>query len=282
MSRAINLNLANLKRQLDNSKNVNVLKKPRKIVRVKRVNKPAKPVSRVKKLTKPINHQPPDHTFWNLLYVLLSLVVLFLIVMLLYNLYTSFQIGASQAISDQQTAITIEDRVKKAPKGVIIDKEGAPISIEKGGNMADNKYLALYGGDDFMRKSQYSPSGIYSPYAPYPGGYSGGYSGGYGSFSSYGAGYYSQSDDGITKIYYENNMNPNRSNLNEYIKNQNKYIRNINKRVRQINTGRMYTPTYSRDKAALREIRGYERRLANQVHRETKNQPYLSDRSNYY
>jgi len=273
MSRAINLNLAKLKRQINNSTNVNVLKKPRRVVRVKR------PV-KVKKLVRP---KPPNHnknsgsTFWDFFYVMLSLAVLFFIVMLLYNLYLSFSYGTSQAIADQQTAIAIEDKVKKAPKGVIIDQEGAPISIERGGNMAGNKYLALYGGEDFMRRSRYSPWRESSPYALYPGRYSGGY-----GYNRYNSGYYSQSDDGVTKIYYENNMNPDRSNLNAYINNQNDYIRNINKRVRQINMGRMYTPTFSRDKAALRKIRGYERRLANQVHRERKNQPYLPDRSKYY
>jgi len=273
MSRAINLNLAKLKRQINNSTNVNVLKKPRRVVRVKR------PV-KVKKLVRP---KPPNHnknsgsTFWDFFYVMLSLAVLFFIVMLLYNLYLSFSYGTSQAIADQQTAIAIEDKVKKAPKGVIIDQEGAPISIERGGNMAGNKYLALYGGEDFMRRSRYSPWRESSPYALYPGRYSGGY-----GYNRYNSGYYSQSDDGVTKIYYENNTNPDRSNLNAYINNQNNYIRNINKRVRQINMGRMYTPTFSRDKAALRKIRGYERRLANQVHRERKNQPYLPDRSKYY
>jgi hypothetical protein len=281
MSRSINLNLAQLKRQLNRSTNVNVLKKPRRVsipMRIKKIIR--KPVKVVRSINSNNNSNNNSNIspVWNFLYAMLSLALLVFIIMLVYNLYISFQDGYYQQISDQQTDITIEDSMQKAPKGVIMNQEGAPISIEKGGNIAGNKYLALYGGEDFVRRSRnrFSPWRDSSPYASYPGKYGGGY-----HRNGDASGYYSQSDNGATKIYYGYTSSNSRG-INNYIKNQNNYIRDINKRVRQINKGRMYTPTYSRDKSALRKIRGYERRLANQVHRERKNQPYLPDRNYHY
>ena len=142
---------------------------------------------------------------------------------------------------------------KNSPKGVIINQEGAPISE---GDMAD-KYLS-HSRDDFMKR--------YSN----------------GKYAIPRNGTYSQSDNGVTKIYYENNMSPDRQQLNQYINQQNDYVRTINNRVRQINTNRMFTPTYSRDKLVLAELREYERRLADKVNSEIKDQPYLPDQLGYY
>lgn len=269
MSNATNLNLNKLKRQLNSielSRNINgIYKKPRKVtMRTVRTVKKARPPLKLAKKT--------ESGLWTFLYTILLIAIIFFILMLIYNLYMSFQDVAQQALN-YQTTFNVENSIKNSPKGVIIDQEGAPISIEKGGNMAGNKYLDLYGGNDFMKRStamnnQY----INSDYADYPSRY--------GNNNINGS--YSQSDNGVTKIYYENNMSPGRQQLNKYINQQNDYIRTINNRVRQINNNRMFTPTYSRDKLVLSELREYERQLANQVNSEVKNQPYLPDQKGYY
>jgi hypothetical protein len=69
-----------------------------------------------------------------------------------------------------------------------------------------------------------------------------------------------------------------RSQLNQYVQEQNRYTRRVNDRVKQINRNRMYSPRFLRHKAELGELRGFERRLANKVHRERENQPRLPDR----
>lgn len=288
MNRSVNLNLEKLKKQLNNSTNVNVLKKPKKVVtrnvtkRVASVNKKPVKVTRVRKTVKaPVKLKPivrtrtsSDSSQWDFLSVLLTIALLFFIGAVVYNIYLYLLVPQEV----EQPQISIEDKVRKAPKGVIIDQEGAPISVEKGGDITENKYLSLYGGDDFIRQSTTSPWGEYSTYASYPGYYGGGY----GRYNRYGPGYYSQTDDGVTKIYYQRVKDTDRSRLNSYIRDQNQYIKDINRRVRQINDNRMNTPTYSRDKAVLQEIRNYERRLANQVNREAKSQPYLPDQNRYY
>jgi hypothetical protein len=284
MSNATNLNLNKLKRQLnsiDLSRNINgIYKKPRKVTtRTVRTVKKARPPLKLAKKTLIKNSSVKNYSktktesgVWTFLYITLLISIIFFILMLIYNLYMSFQDVTQQALN-YQTTFNVENSIKNSPKGVIIDQEGAPISIEKGGNMADNKYLDLYGGNDFMKRStvmnnQY----INSDYADYPSRY--------GNNNINGS--YSQSDNGVTKIYYENNMSPDRQQLNKYINQQNDYIRTINNRVRQINTNRMFTPTYSRDKLVLSELREYERQLANQVNSEVKNQPYLPDQKGYY
>ena len=293
MSSSINLNLERIKRQLENSTNVNILQTPKRVVR-KQIKKPVnkvvkKPVNKVVKKpvvnsetrsTRIVNPKlSEDNTYWNILYTLILVTTLFFIGMLLYNLYL-YYLDKKQEVP----VVIVEDNIKKDPKGVIIDQEGAPITVEKGGDITENKYLSLYGSNNFIDGNRGSQC-EYGQYASYPGGVSRGIDidfNGYSRYNEYGPGYGSQSDDGVTKIYYKNVMNSERSKINKYIRNQNDYIKNINRRVRQINSSRMNTPTYSRDMAVLQEIRNYERRLANQVNREEKNQPYLQDQNKYY
>ena len=296
MNNIVNLDLEKIKKQLNRSTNINAMynkkrnknlsnkvnKTPRKIPNVtknvtkkvtrkvtkrKPANVPTKISRRVSSNNAKSNHTKSISWLWTFFYLALILSILFFMYMLIFNLYISYE--ESEARSSRRTDIIIEDKLKKAPKGVIIDQEGAPISVEKTGDITENKYLSLYGGDDYMRKMKgYRPLGnqyINSQYAPYPGRYNG----------------YS-SDRGVTKIYYKNQMNGERRKLNKFINQQNNYIRQINNRVRQINTGRMYNPTYARDKAVLAELRNYERRLANQVKNEAINQPYLPDQSGHY
>lgn len=261
MNPSTNLNLERLRRQLANSKNVNVLQ-PKPVIKKQVVKKPVvrkrkKVVSRPTTGIIIIPQKPIDNTFWNFFYALMYLVILFFIATLLYNLYV-YYINSSQPIPE----VTLNNTIKNNPRGVILDQKGAPISVE----------------NNFMRENR-SPQCNYGQYAAYPGGFS--ENSGI-DFNSYDQGYYSQSDDGSTKKYYTNVMNSDRNRINNYIRNQNEYIRNINNRVRQINSNRMYTPTFSRDKYVLQEIRNYERRLANQVERERKNQPYLPDQNRNY
>jgi hypothetical protein len=299
-----NANLVRLKRQLNKNTNVNLLyKKPvkksttfKKII--KKVNKPKTKSKVLVTKNKTVNFSNTDNsTVWTFMYVILTISILFFIALLLFNLYKEYL----YSLLDQTNDINLDNQVTKAPKGVIINQEGAQISVEKSGDITENKYLTLYGGDDFMkRKSNNSSSVDNSPYSSYPDSYNG-YSGnngnneysgnnGYGGYSEYNgySGYsgngrnLNNSDDGVTKIYYELNMTGDRKKLNDYIEQQNNYIKNINERVQQINKSRMYTPEYAQDMASLSQIRNYERRIANQVNRESKSQPYLPDQVNYY
>ena len=281
MSNPTNLNLNKLKLQLNSSRNINsIYKKQRKVpIQTVRTIKKAIPSLKIVKnlnnmqLVK--NYSKKESGVWTFFYITLLIAIIFFILMLIYNIYISFQENIHQNLN-YQTILDVENSIKNSPKGVIIDQEGAPISIEKGGNIAGNKYLDLYGCNDFMKRSSSLSNNKYinNDYANYPTLY--------GNNNNKRNGTYSQSDDGVTKIYYENNMNPSRQNLNQYINQQNDYIRTINNRVRQINTNRMFTPNYSRDKLVLSELREYERRLANKVKSEVKNQPYLVDQKNYY
>ena len=167
--------------------------------------------------------------------------------MLIYTLFISFK----------PPPVIIEK--PEGPAGVVINQEGAPIKVEETGNMAGNKYLDLYGGDgsQIPRGPRAPPGHKRSDlFAPNPG-------------------YYSDADDGETKIYYQNIA---RRRLNKYINRQNQYVHQVNRRVRQINKNRMYSPGFLRDKASLRDLREFEKVLANQVSCEGANQPYLPDR----
>ena len=293
-----NVNLTRLKRELNKSINVNMLYKNRvkKLTNVKQINKPKyinKTPKYINKTPKYINKIPryinktqrnigkytnnspinipkyikssnssnTNSTVWTFFYIILTVSILFFIALLLFNLYKEY----IYSLSEQTNDINIDNQITKAPKGVI-DKEGAPISVETSGNITENKYLTLYGGDDFMKKN-FNSLPTNSPYSSYPNSYSG-YNG-------------NNADNGVTKIYYENNMTDDNKKLNNYIEKQNNYIKNINKRVHQINSNRMYTPEYIQDKESLSHIRNYERLLANKVSQEYKNQPYLQEIVNY-
>ena len=127
------LDLKELKKNLNNSTNVNVLKKPKKVItrnvtkRVALVNK--KPV----KVTRRRTRTSSNSSQWDFLSVLLTIALLFFIGVVVYNIYLYLLVP--QEVEKPQ--ITIEDKVKKAPKGVIIDQEGAPISVEKGGDITE-------------------------------------------------------------------------------------------------------------------------------------------------
>jgi hypothetical protein len=288
MSAIQNENLVRLKSQLNKNINVNLLyKKPvKKSTVVKKIIKVNKPKTKSKNLVtknRAVNSSNTDNSpVWTLIYITITILILFFIALLLFNLYKEY----IYSLLDQTNDINIDSQITKAPKGVIINQEGAPISVEKSGDITENKYLTLYGGDDFMKRTSNNSSSIdNSPYSSYPDSYNG-YSGnnGYSGYRKYSEnnGYGGNSDDGVTKIYYELNMTGDRKKLNDYIEQQNNYIKRINERVQQINKSRMYTPEYAQDRATLSQIRNYERRLANQVNKESKNQPYLPDQVNYY
>lgn len=179
------------------------------------------------------------------------------------------------------------DRYRRAPRGVVgpgptpeaapVSMNGwpAPISGEYGGDITSNKYLTLYGNPDAPGFTGYGPWDNYmrSPgeynYAPYPSRYSG-------------EDRYSTRRPGLGDYYSSAELRgiP-RYRLNEYISRENKYIRDVNRRVRQINDWRMYSPKFVRNKAQLAELRDFERKMANRVHREAARQPNLSDSTPY-
>ena len=198
----------------------------------------------------------------NIIYIILIIFILFFIAFLLYNLYIDYIINKNQHIN-------INYQIQKAPSGVIIGQAGAPISVEKSRDITENKYLSLYGGDDFMKKVS-NPSNLYSTYPNIANEYNKD-----NNYSNYKDINNINPDNGVTKNYYENNLS--KPNINNYINEQNNYIKRINERVRQINNSRMYSPEYSRDKKNLEHIRNYERLLANQVNQASRYQPYLSD-----
>ena len=77
--------------------------------------------------------------------------------------------------------------------------------------------------------------------------------------------------------YYGGFSGMTRSQINDYITKENEYIRNVNHRVHQINKHRMLSPDFLKEKESLAQIREYERSLANRVNYDQQNQPDLQD-----
>ena len=267
MNSSVKMNIEKIKKQLNNSTIVNVMKSKNIVSNKKPLKKIVKSVKDVKKPIKmDKTYMNSSNNSWDFLSILFLLLLLFFIIVIIYNIY----LYLVNEQSDNQIDIITDKEINETPDGVVINQEGAPISVEENDDITENKYLSLYDGDNYLKQVLEKPFNDYTQYSTYQG------------YNRYGPGYYSQTDDGITKIYYEKVRDFDNSGLNNYIKDQNQYIKDVNKRVKQINNNRMNTPTYSRDKAILNEIRKYERKLANQVHRESKNQPYLPDQNIYY
>jgi hypothetical protein len=278
MNSSVKMNIEKIKKQLNNSTIVNVMKSKNIVSNKKPLKKIVKSVKDVKKPIKmDKTYMNSSNNSWDFLSILLLLVLLFFIVVIIYNIY----LYLVNKQSDNQIDITIDKEINETPDGVVINQEGAPISVEENDDITENKYLSLYDGDNYLKQVLEKPFNEYTQYSTYQG-YNNLYPNRYNKYNRYGPGYYSQTDNGITKIYYEKVRDFDNSELNNYIKDQNQYIKDVNKRVKQINNNRMNTPTYSRDKAILNKIRKYERKLANQVHRESKNQTYLPDQNIYY
>jgi len=279
MNSSVKMNIEKIKKQLNNSTIVNVMKSKNSIGNKKPLKKIVKSVKDVKnpvKLDK--KYINSSNNSWDFLSILLLLVLLFFIGVIIYNIY----LYLVNEQSDNQIDITIDKEINETPDGVVINQEGAPISVEENDDITENKYLSLYDSDDYLKQVLEKPFNEYTQYSTYQGYNNNLCPNRYNRYNRYGPGYYSQTDDGITKIYYEKVRDFDNSGLNNYIRDQNQYIKDVNKRVKQINNNRMNTPTYSRDKAILNEIRKYERKLANKVHRESKNQPYIPDQNIYY
>ena len=279
MNSSVKMNIEKIKKQLNNSTIVNVMKSKNSIGNKKPLKKIVKSVKDVKnpvRLNK--TYINSSNNSWDFLSILLLLVLLFFIGVIIYNIY----LYLVNEQSDNQIDITIDKEINETPDGVVINQEGAPISVEENDDITENKYLSLYDSDDYLKQVLEKPFNEYTQYSTYQGYNNNLCPNRYNRYNRYGPGYYSQTDDGITKIYYEKVRDFDNSGLNNYIRDQNQYIKDVNKRVKQINNNRMNTPTYTRNKAILNEIRKYERKLANKVHRESKNQPYLPDQNIYY
>jgi hypothetical protein len=248
--------LRNIQNKMNKLNGINRKSKKPIIKYINKINLPSK----LDKINYENKSQNSKSSIINIIYIILIILILFFIAFIFYNLYIDYIINKNQNIN-------INYQIQKAPAGVIIGQEGAPISVEKSRDITENKYLSLYGGDDFMKRVSNS-SDLSNSYSTYP-----------NIINEYNKDVNNiNPDNGVTKKYYENNLsNPN---INNYINEQNNYIKRINERVQQINNSRMYSPEYSRDKKNLEHIRNYERLLANQVNQESKNQPYLSDAYN--
>ena len=215
--------LEKLRSQLNNSRNIsgqNVNINKRRLVKInkpksliKPINKPIikprtvnKPINKPKRIMKPVNKKfnvpiqksvntrtkntKNISTISDILYTILILIIIGLVVGLIYTLYFSFQLPP--------TFIDINN-LPPGPAGVIINQEGSPISIEKSGDMTENKYLSTYGGDGgiggAVSPKMSEVSGTFAQYPGYPG-------------------YDGNNDDGVTKIYYQNVA---RQKLNNYV-----------------------------------------------------------------
>jgi hypothetical protein len=89
----------------------------------------------------------------------------------------------------------------------------------------------------------------------------------------------SNSDNGSTKKYYNKVKDYECAKMNDYIKEQNEYVRRVNERIREINSSRINSPEYVDDQIRLKAVREYERVLANKVKRESN--PYLENIYDY-
>jgi hypothetical protein len=200
----------------------------------------------------------------NLLTGLLSSILVIALLVFIFSLI--FHLFTQKKIDDVNE--NVQEILRKPPPPMFTESapsatsiSGAPVSSE-GPDDAENAYLSLYGSPDAPGFRAWGTDNVDNEY-PFPGGP-----------------YYNVqgkiSED--PKLQYSNVP---RSRLNEYVNDQNSYIREINDRVRQINRNRMYSQRFLRNRAELRELRNFERRLANKVHRERENQPLLPDNVYY-
>lgn len=255
-----NKRLSKLRKQLDKSFKQENVQYPEGLKKIKRSE------NRIIKSKKTVlkKNNNDNNNIMSILLIILFVLILIVLGFIAYNLFYPQTIFQPSQPTDN-------------PTGVIIP-EGAPISVEKGGDITENKFLTEFGGvtptgssiNHVKNSIQQNDlqTGFYGSYAPYQ------------SQSNYeGAGLKSDSffrtEDGITKIYYENVSNSERQRLNDYIRKQNQYVGRINKRIKQINKKRMYGKNYLNDKKNLKEIREYERRLANKIQNEREYQPEL-------
>lgn len=287
MSSLINLNRRAINRNKLFSNSVN-----KNIDRLKKRLQSSPPKKRFRKsrpLPKPTLNPSPKSD-WSLLWTILTILLVLLIVAFIFHFFVQYQFGSVSDRIVDETRSMIERRFQKAPKGVPevpSPIEGAPISVEEKPDIAGNPYLTLFGAPDapgfkaglgkFMGASGTPDvsgfAGFNDAGYPFPGG------------PSYSSPYnwkkwkpeYARARLGDYYLGAELANVP-RYQLNEYIQEQNNYVRSVNDRIKQINEERMYSPKYLRHKAELKELRNFERKLANEVNRETKKQPFLPDR----
>lgn len=238
--------------------------------------------------------KPSTETGSMLASFLYSLFVLSLLIFIFAFIYHFFVQTKVQEISDtivDRTRDIIDDRIKSAPKGVsdMPTQLGAPVSTEGPPDDTENAYLTLYGSPDAPGFSDF-PGGEapgYRNYTAWGQGYNDGaypFPGGpsFGSSWDWRRRRWTRYRQARLGDYYlkAEMANVPRDQLNQYVQEQNRYVRRVNDRVRRINKERMYSPRYLRHEAELKELRNFERRLANKVHDEYQDQPVLPDR--YY
>ena len=179
-------------------------------------------------------------TMKKIFFIILGSLLVFSILVLGKMVYMYFTDSKKPHFTKKIQKIIFKEKKPLVTKDTIPEeKKGVNIAIEKGHNMSENSYISS--------NPEVSPNEM-NDYAVFD-------------------------ETMIEKTSIQNEKNK----VNEYIKQQNAYIRNINGRVAQINENRMNTPTYNRDVQALHDIRNFERKLANKVHREHIYQPYLPD-----
>lgn len=267
------LNASAVRRNVNADRNIN-----QSIRRLReRLGSAPKPKQRVRKARAKPDQSTQGWSLTHTLYVVLIFILIGLIAYLVYQYLNKpdYSDDIEQRLI-KRTKEMIERRMKNAPKGLVdIPRQmGAPISVEEQKNSAGNPYLYLYGSPD-------SPG-----FASYPGHRPPGYRHMYTAWGrnpgeTIGTQPYYSSWERYNKpqsyVVQESSVNYPRSQLNEYVEEQNRYIKKVNDRVRQINEQRMFSPRFLRHSAELSEIRNFERRLANKVHRESEDQPHLPD-----
>jgi hypothetical protein len=255
MTRNINKSINNLRRHLQSAPEVRRSKK--------------KSISNLTSNSK-ARSQPQESDTSQLLWGILIICLVIFIIAFIFHFFVqrSFTEVGNNIID--RTRFLFEKSFQK-PQGIsdMPSQVGAPVSTEGPPDDTENSYLNLYGSPDAPGFSKYP--GHVSP--------------GYRSYSPWGQGYQTnnlpfagnlgQYPNGGDYYIKERVENISKSRLNEYIRRQNRYIKDVNRRVKDINSDRMYSPEYIRNKAELRYVRNFERRLANKVHRESERQPYL-------
>lgn len=210
-----------------------------------------------------------------LLYTLLSVVLIVLFFYVIYTLFGPSLLPPLPSLPSLPTSL---------PKGVsdMPQQEGAPISVEKGGDITENPILNQTGVPGMPGWVPEDTTNALPPEASYLGSMNSLPDQGYLTDMTSGSIYASYPQRLREKRqrfdpsdYYGGFSGMTRSQINDYITKENDYIRNVNHRVHQINHRRMLSPDFLQEKEALAEVREYERRLANRVDYDQQYQPDL-------
>lgn len=224
-----------------------------------------------------VNTSVSSSWLWGLLYTFLALLLIVLFFNIIYHWY-----------STQPDLPPLPQVDTSIPKGLsdMPRQMGAPISVEKGGDITENPMLNQTGVPGMPGWVPEDTTNAI-PDQTYLGSMNSMADQGYLTDMSSGSMYASYPSRRQRERrqrfdpsdYYGGFSGMTRSQINDYITKENEYIRNVNHRVHQINRHRMLSPDYLKEKEALAEVREYERRLANRVDYDRQNEPDLQDQN---